>query len=210
LWNGDFIHSFSTARNAIASPLLRLPAEIRHEIYAYVASVGTYKVDSFDGPTGPDFYISGPGPSWLGLLHTCRQIYAEASALPYALNTFRLVPHHAWYPWVTQLAKLRNPITTLRLEIDWFRLCPGRGGSFEALPHLQKLQVQLMTEFDVSEYVAKFSGDPERLDFLYRIFSCSRATAQAWLRPQDVGNVQVEFVGEWDCPLELAEHLKWE
>jgi hypothetical protein len=109
------LQSFSAARNAIASPLLRLPAEIRHEIYAYVASVGTYKVDGFDGPTGPDFYISGPLPSWLGLLHTCRQIYAEASALPYALNTFRLVPHHIWYPWVTQLAKLRNPITSLRL-----------------------------------------------------------------------------------------------
>jgi hypothetical protein len=159
LWNGDFIDSFSTARNAIASPLLRLPAEIRHEIFSYVALDGTYKIEDFGDSTGTSFYLCGLHPSWTGLLRTCRQTNAEANTLPYVLNTFRMNLPYTWDPLVAQLAKLRNPIASLRLEIDWFRTWQGEGGPLKPLPHLQKVEVHVMTEIAVSIFLASFSGE---------------------------------------------------
>ena len=67
--------------------MLRLPGEIRNEVYSYVLyrdpwiSIGCLKV--------PDSTTSKSGrKSVLALLATCRAIYSEARLLPFSLNEF--------------------------------------------------------------------------------------------------------------------------
>ncbi|KAL1603989.1 beta transducin [Paraconiothyrium brasiliense] len=77
-----------TQRNQEASPFLRLPPEIRNEIYKHVFS-GVY----IRGRRGFVFY-SDPEVPWflecktLSLLRVCRSIYAETRLLPFALCCF--------------------------------------------------------------------------------------------------------------------------
>ncbi|KAF2635352.1 hypothetical protein P280DRAFT_196935 [Massarina eburnea CBS 473.64] len=79
LW-GLELTSSSAQRNQRESPLLRLPAEVRNEIYNY-ALTADYK-----------FSDSGKLPlaASLSLLVVCRQINTEASNLPLMLSTFHL------------------------------------------------------------------------------------------------------------------------
>lgn len=63
-------------------PFLRLPAELRNEIYKYVLKVGEWRSDS----KRLRRWSSGRHVQPLALLSVCKQIHAEASLLPYALN----------------------------------------------------------------------------------------------------------------------------
>jgi hypothetical protein len=84
-----------------ASPILRLPAELRNNVYNHVFRVRTIPLYC------PPYAAHAPGkPFWstmgfqkhqvhvhyprgnLALLGTCRQIYSEAKLLPFTLNTF--------------------------------------------------------------------------------------------------------------------------
>ncbi|KAF1959409.1 hypothetical protein CC80DRAFT_326837 [Byssothecium circinans] len=70
------------ARNQRESPLLRLPAELRNEIYVYVLHSGYYHMSNIRcqrKPTQP--------PKALALLCTSRQIHAEAILLPISQGT---------------------------------------------------------------------------------------------------------------------------
>jgi hypothetical protein len=66
-------------RNQRESPLLRLSAELRNRVYDYVLGNKTYS-------TVIILPTSRPNPN--SLLLACRQVYHEASILPYTLNTF--------------------------------------------------------------------------------------------------------------------------
>jgi len=68
-----------TSRNAIESPLLRLPAELKNAIYGYVLGYGTYVALTFG--TRPVLLPSRR--NYLALFATCRQIYVEAALLPF-------------------------------------------------------------------------------------------------------------------------------
>ncbi|EAT88483.1 hypothetical protein HBH56_168230 [Parastagonospora nodorum] len=75
-----------TVSNAANSPLLRLPAELRNEIFAYVVSQGTCEIPMERSPGGyrsrpiptPDRKLYGRPfrlgllPDWFGLLHACK------------------------------------------------------------------------------------------------------------------------------------------
>jgi hypothetical protein len=108
-------------------PFLSLPSELRIKIYAWHFA-GMNRVVDLD----PDNHKR----TWkkLGLLRTCRQIYAEASHFFYSTNTFRLFPTHPGRFFKTKkplLARLssrqRNTITSveLRLGPGWNK--PPRG-----------------------------------------------------------------------------------
>ncbi|KAF2847628.1 hypothetical protein T440DRAFT_557310 [Plenodomus tracheiphilus IPT5] len=130
----DILSSCSiAARNREHSPLLRLPAELRNQIFALVLSEKTaIPIYGDEGPSAienlfgaiSDVYsnswelealskatsevISTPS-----LLQVCRQIYEETSLLPYALNTFKPVSRKALNTWVSrrlnvQLACVRS------------------------------------------------------------------------------------------------------
>ncbi|KAF1360514.1 hypothetical protein EJ07DRAFT_154958 [Lizonia empirigonia] len=92
-----------TERNQYESPLLRLPAEIRIQIYKYVLcghTNRTFQVDrrnlfEDDIPYKPD----------LALLHASRQVYFETSTLPFLGNTYFVLS-----------AMQKAAITSLKLE----------------------------------------------------------------------------------------------
>ncbi|KAI4613401.1 uncharacterized protein J4E87_009868 [Alternaria ethzedia] len=85
-----------TTLNAVSSPLLRLPAELRNMIFAYVYTGMIYKFDDFESfETKPsDQYRRMASGRWLEqqtsdkLPLTCRQMHAETALLPYSLSTF--------------------------------------------------------------------------------------------------------------------------
>ncbi|KAH7086760.1 hypothetical protein FB567DRAFT_549209 [Paraphoma chrysanthemicola] len=80
----------STARNATSSPLLRLPAELRNKIYAYVLT-GPNEVYSFDYASNRHWLGNVPPKTThpVALIRCCRQVDAEAKLLPFELNLFR-------------------------------------------------------------------------------------------------------------------------
>jgi len=80
-----------SAHNSAQSPLLRLPAEIRNEIYAYILTEpdATYHFDYRPYPYGEcvSHGSSVKQPNRLALLRTCRQVFYEAAKLPFKFNT---------------------------------------------------------------------------------------------------------------------------
>jgi hypothetical protein len=85
--NADPKHS--TEANQRNSPLLRLPAELRNQIYELVLrhdclslALGRYL------NLQPIRLYPDPGSRTLALLRVCRQDHFEAALLPYSLNTF--------------------------------------------------------------------------------------------------------------------------
>jgi hypothetical protein len=79
----------STLRNQLASPLLRLPAEIRNKIYTYVGYSTTVTVDIVSTP----FPVSDKPISHLyfklpALQKSSKQIRHEASSILRKLATF--------------------------------------------------------------------------------------------------------------------------
>lgn len=90
----------STQRNDVVSPLLGLPAELRNRIYELVLGGKSIYLTSNRrvciGEIAPCVIPPGPGyksidreHGALQLLQVCRQIYTEAQALVFSLNTFR-------------------------------------------------------------------------------------------------------------------------
>ncbi|KAI4706347.1 hypothetical protein J4E89_009081 [Alternaria sp. Ai002NY15] len=100
--------------NAANSPLLRLPAEIRNEIFAWVFCDVKYEIaetyrmtDSVVRLQIAGAYLPDPNPYnfdlpfiktndpetlvVLGLLRVCRQIHAEVALLPYSLASFEII-----------------------------------------------------------------------------------------------------------------------
>jgi hypothetical protein len=91
----------STQRNAVESPLLRLPGELRNRIYGYIFDVDyirvrespsnlvTATVVETTSPAStcvPDYPLS----DMHSLTWTCRLLYGETKVLPYQFNTFDL------------------------------------------------------------------------------------------------------------------------
>ncbi|KAF2118244.1 hypothetical protein BDV96DRAFT_643498 [Lophiotrema nucula] len=159
-------------QNARESPLLRLPGEIRHEIWGHV--VYDPRVDFFNYWKRINRQMDG----YLNFLLVSRQIYTEARFLPFTLNTFhlklddlkpkgdlakelpKLLPaqrnairsavHHSWYHMCTEppdLLDYRNCEIFEDWKIDFMRL----------LPALQKIYLSVT----YCESGHRFSLDPE-------------------------------------------------
>ncbi|KAH3909070.1 hypothetical protein HBH56_167630 [Parastagonospora nodorum] len=84
----------TTLRTSEMSPLLRLPAELRNEIYVYVftdeymfASV-TYSSMATDPAYGPAPHTCINNPHRVALSSTCRALHAETQNLPFMFNRF--------------------------------------------------------------------------------------------------------------------------
>ncbi|KAH7399236.1 hypothetical protein BKA66DRAFT_451303 [Pyrenochaeta sp. MPI-SDFR-AT-0127] len=87
-------------RNDIVCPLLKLPAELRNQIYEYVLGGRSIYLTSHEGicigeiapcltPPGPGYRNADRERGALQLTQVCRQIHAEAHALVFSLNVFR-------------------------------------------------------------------------------------------------------------------------
>jgi hypothetical protein len=115
--------------NAINSPLLRLPAELRNRIFTYVFSGEEYRF--LGNERGPiTCRISSFQHNGLGPLLVSRQLYIETAILPYKLGTFRFMfddcySEKEWSWYVKRLLENRptaqiKAITSLQAtEVSW-------------------------------------------------------------------------------------------
>ncbi|KAI4647677.1 hypothetical protein J4E93_004087 [Alternaria ventricosa] len=74
-------------RNAAASPLLRLPPELRNSIFAYALY---HEIFILGPPDSCAYVVKSRDKNLLSLLYVCRQIYSETAFLPYKLNSFEI------------------------------------------------------------------------------------------------------------------------
>lgn len=98
----DSLLSKSFVSQQSTSPLLRLPAELRNKIYAYVFS--GYRISVIFFPGGGSFcYATLSGTELrfhssgrkafktiIAFSRTCRLLYAESRVLPYKYSTYRI------------------------------------------------------------------------------------------------------------------------
>ncbi|KAH7076569.1 hypothetical protein BKA63DRAFT_594012 [Paraphoma chrysanthemicola] len=135
--------AMTTRSNAIESSLLRLPAELRNKIYAYVFYEGTYCL-KISNRTRPGHYLPEKVPVCLeqcnhalALLRVCRQVHAEAKLFPYWLNVFQFDSLLAFQFCIGLESRKhrftleqRQAVRTLELELylgwefytDWYKL----------------------------------------------------------------------------------------
>jgi hypothetical protein len=73
-------------RNQQTSPLLRLSAELRNQIYFHVLHVGTWTPNA----TAHASTSATPKGHYVSILSVCRQLHHETSLLPFRLDTFSL------------------------------------------------------------------------------------------------------------------------
>lgn len=128
-----FTDHFSAARSALTSPLLRLPAELRINVWNYVVLDQTYFLDDVEWID--DTVVEGfanilppsPTPCWLGLLQTCCQVNNEITSLPLTLNALSTFSADTFDLLVDRLASPPGPIYKPEFDIGlrfWSR--PGR------------------------------------------------------------------------------------
>ncbi|PSN62963.1 hypothetical protein BS50DRAFT_591190 [Corynespora cassiicola Philippines] len=88
--NGPAEYMEIAKKNAIQSPLLRLPVEIRKSISEYTLSGHVITIQSQSGYLHEIHLQPISKRLAFGLTKVCRQIYAETASIPYALNRFIL------------------------------------------------------------------------------------------------------------------------
>ncbi|KAJ4372398.1 hypothetical protein N0V83_004172 [Neocucurbitaria cava] len=124
------------------SPLLRLPAEIRNEIWKYALGGKVYR-GVFDDSKAPSTKLSLPRTepaNTAALLRTCRQIYAETALMLCSLNKFSFDFTADVCVGVRKLKSIqRRQIMSVQLELlcpagDPARLCKMLGARHMYMP----------------------------------------------------------------------------
>ncbi|EAT88237.1 hypothetical protein HBH56_092960 [Parastagonospora nodorum] len=91
--DGEGVSNALTTENLRNSPLLRLPAEIRNDIFAmaigghFIRVCSTVQCELCRNNRSVGCAVHCP-PDLLSLTATCRQIHAETRPLPFTVNTF--------------------------------------------------------------------------------------------------------------------------
>ncbi|KAF3046597.1 hypothetical protein E8E12_011145 [Didymella heteroderae] len=96
--------AYSSLIPQITFPFLRLPAEIRNIVYAYVMGGNTWSIKMTQNAPGNIQVRANNGvKNALALLKVNRQIHAEAHLFPYLYNTFAGVHNGHLHDWVKSL-----------------------------------------------------------------------------------------------------------
>ena len=133
-----------TLRNQLKSTLLRLPAELRNQIYTYVLGGQEIRIVSF--PHGYELsshpliqLSSHDNDKWnqphhfLALTATSRQLRSETEFLPFKLNTFQAHHNRGFQHFLGILSyRQRNAICTIRLMKLNYYYIPRRARSAAA------------------------------------------------------------------------------
>ncbi|KAF3046586.1 hypothetical protein E8E12_011070 [Didymella heteroderae] len=170
-----------------SSSLLRLPTEIRQEIWKYnwkyVLEGKTYLATCFSGRHYRESYRFAPStveaPNGTALLRTCRQIYSEAVLFPFFMATFAY--HNLTYlkrSVKTLQAYQRKHATHLRIDcrrrsptlyVEDSGLLSDKIDVIKIFPALTRITVLVHDiidaddGFDYEPYVAKVDNLPPRL-----------------------------------------------
>jgi hypothetical protein len=89
-----------------ASSFLRLPAELRNQIYTYILGGETFSVHCWRRytPFGFATRILRKRRLFLALLAVSRQLHSETRLLPFRLNVFRFKSQDAFVSWLDKFA----------------------------------------------------------------------------------------------------------
>ncbi|KAI4926058.1 uncharacterized protein J4E92_006795 [Alternaria infectoria] len=101
-------------QNQRNSPLLRLPAEIRHLIFGYALGGKTFHIDynEYQG-IAKNMTVS---KNTLALLAVCRQVFAETALLPFSSNTFSAIHPQVFNMWIEYFPSVfAEAVTSVRL-----------------------------------------------------------------------------------------------
>jgi hypothetical protein len=160
----DFQQHLSTERNRSESPLLRLPAELRNQIFEYALhehTGRTFQVDKRNIHEGR--FLKKPAFNALDLLQVSRQVYAETAALPVRRNTYFFVQQPNDTRFFNGLSTVHKAaITSVKLEfvrydleklwlwdIDvWSGFNSPEFAFLESLPGLRIVHVNVVTIWD--------------------------------------------------------------
>jgi len=105
--------------NALNSPLLRLPAELKNSIFAYVFSDNVYLFNGTNAYLDKTTSITSFDENDLGVLVASRQLHAETSLLPYHLALFQFkfrVSKVEWSYCVERFVKNRTKEQELAMD----------------------------------------------------------------------------------------------
>ncbi|KAF2662860.1 hypothetical protein K491DRAFT_5062 [Lophiostoma macrostomum CBS 122681] len=110
--------------NATASPLLRLPGEIRDKIYSSILTSVEFEVYTFNSI--PYRISAGPGVTSkraIGLPSVCRQLYADTSLLLFSKPTFTFPRFgvETCRKWVATLSETQRG--AVRKVKCWYYMC---------------------------------------------------------------------------------------
>ncbi|RYN33813.1 hypothetical protein AA0112_g5632 [Alternaria arborescens] len=141
-----------TPRNSDISPLLRLPGEIRNEVYQYVLNEGAYHF------MDDDLWPMTECEERFALLRVCREIYNETRLLPFSLNTFSFSNFQNFHRFIVKFttAKQRQAIRALDIAIC-NSCCIDDMKDFETRQMYSLSDVLPALQYvDVSRYGAKY------------------------------------------------------
>ncbi|KAI4613396.1 uncharacterized protein J4E87_009863 [Alternaria ethzedia] len=205
-----------TQHNATASPLLRLPAEIRNMIFAYALNHGDIelkvipRIINEPSRKGCWKHRNWAGPFNISLLYACRQIYFETALLPYELNIFVVSGNdsafqdffgHRTLEQVGALARVRRqPDTRLgaRPATEWLerlKLPSTNPNLSMSLPEEQhKDSSSTMTSSETQTEEIKIEEDPkdevaEQEQRLNNITHLNATTSPLLLLPGEIRNM---------------------
>ncbi|KAL5404406.1 hypothetical protein PMIN04_012604, partial [Paraphaeosphaeria minitans] len=109
-------------RGQVKEPsLLYLPAELRNRIWMHTLSGMVFEVHCWVsyGVNSFSTRILNRQKNFLGLLRTCRRIYAEARLIPFKFNAFRIKTDQGLHAFLNGLeATKREAITDIHL-VTW-------------------------------------------------------------------------------------------
>jgi hypothetical protein len=207
-----------TTRNAVKSPLLCLPGEIRNKIYAYVFTARSYVFANPSPPVLPGKKRAArkrqstqPSIRHSALLAACRQTHHEAHLLPLLhATTFRIESLAALKHMYVLNAHQRSAITTLHMDLAYGTAEPSYVERFlplekeaqalmQLLPCLQKVYLNIGKSKHL--YPAGYRkkqglGDRERAKRLETWFKCGLGL-EVEMRYFDMRRKPLEELGGW-------------
>lgn len=147
-----------------ASPLFRLPAEIRNQIYAYILGGETFNIYCWRRykPYGFATRILRKRKFFLALLAVCRQLHSETRLLPFSLNAFSFTSQDAFRSWLDKFSlDQQKTIQKIHL-VTWMarHMVEGEGWRSKPLnevlplvrlPGLRKVEIEVRTNGRVKE-----------------------------------------------------------
>lgn len=119
------------------SSFLRLPAELRSQIYTYTLSGEIFDIYCWRRytPFGFATRILKKRRNFLALLAVCRQLYSETRLLPFQLNAFRFKSQDAFHSWLEKFSlHQREAIREVHL-VTWMarHMAEGEGWKTRSL-----------------------------------------------------------------------------
>jgi hypothetical protein len=152
-----------TLRNQREAPFLRVPAELRNEIYSLVLHIGKWLIDD----TGRAYIFKDDrlyeSSHYLVLLKICRQIYHETRLLPFSLNSFKIIHRFREVELVKKLTSFQTAaITRISLSAD-IRLDAGLQEICDEIPR-HKFLIPNLLKVDLQVWC----HDPEEIDEIAR------------------------------------------